>query len=130
MPENVEAVETSPPTENVCVILVRWARPASSNGSDIDHYIVSIPSRNITEDSEQFTINSLYVRDCRDNISVHVAAVNHLGCKGQPSADVLARLLDNRPTSNGSTTGGPTTDRPATSGPTPAEGGGSTISSK
>lgn len=117
IPRDVRAVETAESTESDCIIVVTWDPPA--NTTDVDHYIVSVPSRNISENNKLLTTDPLRVRNCHNNISIHVAAVNHLGCEGQ--ADVLASLLGtesapNEPTTT--TTNGPNNE------------GGSTISSK
>lgn len=91
VPQNVRAAEISERIENDCVILVTWAPPASSNGSDIDHYIVYIPSRNIV-DIESSAISVLLVPNCHDNDTIQVVAVNRFGCVGLNSSEVRPSL--------------------------------------
>ena len=94
VPQNVRAVEISEPTaENVCLILVQWDPPASSSESDIDNYIVYIPSRNIRSE-QPTTISVLRVPNCRNGILfIQVAAVNR-GCIGPTSSEVQPSLFD------------------------------------
>ena len=121
-PQNVRAAEVSEPTENVCIILVQWDPPANTDQSDIDHYIVYVPSRNIISDAERSTISVLRVRNCRDGIHIQVAAVNR-GCIGPTSSEVQPSLLldiiqttEGRSTTITPTEGGSTTTTP-TEGP-------------
>ena len=92
-PQNVGAAEVSVLTD-VCIILVTWDHPANSNGSDIDHYILYVPSQNIKDDNETSFLASLFVPDCRDDIRIQVAAVNLFGCVGLNSTEVKPDLLD------------------------------------
>ena len=99
-------METSPRIDNNCIILVEWDPPASSNGSDIDRYIVYVPSRSIT-DTESSTITVLSVPNCRDADVILVAAVNRFGCVGPNSPKVQPNLFfdgNAQTTEGGSTT--------------------------
>ena len=76
-------------------MLVTWDPPANSDGSDIDQYIVYVPSRNIRDDILSSTISTLTVQNCpSDDIRIQVAAMNRFGCVGVNSSEVLPSLLD------------------------------------
>ena len=74
--------------------------------SDIDHYIITVPSRNIVE-IEPSAITALRIRNCHDNDSIQVAAVNRFGCIGENSLRTLPSLLDDIARTTGSTTSTP-----------------------
>ena len=115
-PQNVRAAEVSPPIENVCIILVTWDPPANSDRSDIDRYIVYVPSRNIA-DIESSAISVLRILNCRDDIRIQVAAVNLFGCVGLNSSEVQPSLsFDTAQTTEGTQTteGAQTTERAQT----------------
>ena len=105
---DITASEISRSAENTCVILVQWGPPTNSDVSDIDQYIVYVPSRNIvvTIPSSPPTFTTLPVQNCGDDIHVQVAVVNRNGCVGMNSSEVPAILRDvpTVPTDNGSTT--------------------------
>ena len=92
VPQRISAAEISRPVNNICIILVTWDPPANSDPSDIDQYIIYVPSRNIREVSSS-TISTLTVLNCGDDIHVQVAAVNLFGCVG-PNFEVQPSLLD------------------------------------
>ena len=116
VPQRISAAEISRPRDDICIILVQWDPPANSDPSDIDQYIVYVPSRNI-RDVLSFTLTTLTVMNCGDDIRVQVVAVNLVGCVGMNSSEVQPVLLD-IPT-------GPTDD-----GLTTTEGGSASTSSK
>ena len=95
----IRAAEVSQITENICIILVQWDPPANTAGSDIDGYIVYVPSRNIN-DTVSSTISTLRIRYCGDDLRVQVAAMNRIGCVGMNSSAVQPVLL-NIPTGHG-----------------------------
>ena len=101
------------PLRTSVVILVTWDSPANTDQSDIDLYIVYVPSRNIISDAERSTISVVRVPNCRDGIHLQVAAVNR-GCIGPVSSEVQPSLLSDiiRTTKGRSTT---------TTTPTPTE---------
>ena len=102
VPQNIRAAEVSESFDDYCIILVTWDPPANSDGSDIDHYIVYVPSRNIKNDNETSAIVPLRVPNCHDNIRIKIAAVNIFGCMGLNSSEVRASLLpDNGPKTEG-----------------------------
>ena len=106
VPRNARAVESSARIENLCIILVTWAPPAGSDESDIDHYIVYVPSRNILI-NESSTLTVLRIPNCHEDDGILVAAVNRFGCVGPNSSEVQPSLfLDNNAqnTEGGSTT--------------------------
>ena len=104
VPRNVRAVEISERIEDNCIILVEWDPPASSNGSDIDHYIIYIPSRNIIY-NESSTVTVLRVPSCHDDDGLIVAAVNRFGCIGLNSSEIRPNLFfDAIPTTAGGST--------------------------
>ena len=90
------------PRDNTCIILVTWDPPANSNASDIDQYIVYVPSRNIRNISSS-TMSTLTVLNCDDDTLVQVAAVNRIGCVGMNSSEVLPVSLG---TAHATTEGG------------------------
>ena len=114
-PQNVRAAQVSQDNDNDCIILVTWDPPANIEVSDIDHYIVTVPSRNIVE-TESAAITALRIRNCHDNDSIQVAAMNRFGCIGENSLQTQPNLLNSiaittesiTSTSIGSTTGTPT----------------------
>ena len=106
VPQRISASEISQLIDNNCIILVAWSPPANSNGSDINQYIVYVPSRNIRNDIFSSTLSTLTVPNCRDGIGIQVAAVNRFGCVGLNSSKVQPSLLDipTAPTENTMTT--------------------------
>ena len=128
-PRNVRAAEASERIDNNCIILVTWDPPTNVDVSDIGHYIITVPSRNIIQ-TESAAITALRIRNCHRNDSIQVAAVNRFGCVGGNSLQTQPSLLDSivRTTESitgtpiGSTTGtgtsiGSTTSTPTTSTP-------------
>ena len=90
-----------------------WNPPAASE-SDIDHYIVHVPIRNISNNVSS-AITVLNIRDCHDSdIDILVAAVNHFGCEGMNSSEITPSLFFDNPrtTDDGYTTVTPTEDEP------------------
>ena len=70
-----------------------WAPPANTDESDIDHYVVSVPSRNVM-DMESFAIDILLLPNCHlGDIRIEVYTVNRFGCEGQ-AFELLPTLLD------------------------------------
>ena len=112
VPQSVSAAEISPPIGDTCIILVTWDPPANTDESNIDHYIVYVPSRNIMNDIFfSSTISTLTVPNCHDGVRIQVAAMNRFGCRG-PYHEVKPSQLEvpTVPTGNGSastTEGGP-----------------------
>jgi hypothetical protein len=105
VPLEINAREISRPVDNICIIMVQWDPPAIGDASDIGQYIVYVPSRNIRDDiSYSFTLTTLMVPNCGDDIRVQVAAVNRVGCLGMNSSEVQPILLDipTAPIENGS----------------------------
>ena len=102
----ISAVEISRPLDTICIILVEWDPPANSDPSDIDQYIIYVPSRNIRDDVSSSSLSTLTVRNCGDDIHIQVAAVNRVGCVGMNSSEVQLVLLDipTVPNENGSST--------------------------
>jgi hypothetical protein len=94
VPLSINAREISQPRDSICVILVQWDPPTNIDASDIGQYIVYIPSRNIMMNVSSSTLTTLTVSNCGDDIRVHVAAVNRVGCVGQYSPEVQLILLD------------------------------------
>ena len=91
-PHNVRAAEVSPPNDNICIILVQWDPPTNTDQSNIDRYIVYVPSRDIM-DIESSAISVLRIPNCREgNVGIQVAAVNHIGCLGQNSSEIQPSL--------------------------------------
>ena len=119
VPRNARAVESSARIENLCILLVTWDPPAGSDGSDIDHYMVYIPSRNIMI-IESSTITVFRIPNCRDDDGILVAAVNRFGCEGLNSSEVVPNLLPNNIAQT--TEGGSTI--------TPTQSGSGSVSSK
>ena len=116
VPQRISAAEISRPLDNLCIILVTWAPPTNVDPSDIDQYIVYIPSQSIKMTvSSSSILSTLTVPNCGDDIRVQVAAVNRDGCIGMNSSEVQPTLLDipTASTSNGNesatTEGGSTT---------------------
>ena len=70
-----------------------WAPPVNSDASNVDQYIVHVPSRNIRDVSSS-TISTLTLSNCGDDILVQVAAVNRVGCVGMNSSEVVPVLLE------------------------------------
>ena len=96
IPQRIRAAEISRPSDRICIILVTWDPPANSDASDIDQYIVYVPSRNIRDDTASSTISTLEltVSNCSDDIRVQITAVNRIGCVGMNSSEVQPILLD------------------------------------
>jgi hypothetical protein len=105
---------------------VIWDPPANTDVSDVDQYIVYVPSQNIRDVSSS-TLTTLTVMNCGDDTRVQVAAVNRFGCEGMNSSEVQPNLLEIpiAPTDDGSVT---TESGPATR--TTTEGGSTPTSSK
>ena len=111
VPLDITASEISQ-SSDICIILVTWAAPTNSDASDIAQYRVYVPSQNInvTVSSAPPPITTLRVPNCGDDIHIQVAAVNHVGCVGMNSSEVLPILRPTVSTDDGSATteGGPT----------------------
>ena len=105
-PQNVRAAEASERIDNNCIILVTWDPPANVDVSDIDRYIITVPSRNITENGSSAII-ALRIRNCRGDDAIQVAAVNRFGCVGENSLRTPPSLLDDIARTTGSTTSTP-----------------------
>ena len=129
-PRNVRAAEVSDERiDNNCIILVQWDPPANVDVSDIDHYIITVPSQNIVE-TESAAIIALRIRNCHRNDSIQVAAVSRFGCVGVNSLQTRPSLLDSiaratesiTSTSIGSTTGTGTSIGSTTSTPIGSSG--------
>ena len=101
----ISAAEILRPLDNICIILVTWSPPANSDPSDVDQYIVYVPSRNIRDDISSSTLITLTVPNCGDDVRIQVAAVNRIGCVGMNSSEVLPVPLD-IPTTPATTEGG------------------------
>ena len=69
-PQMISAAEVSRVTENICIILVQWDPPANTDLSDIGQYIVYVPSQNIREVSGRFTISTVTVPSCDDDLRI------------------------------------------------------------
>ena len=96
-----------------------WDPP---DGSDIDYYMVYVPSQNIMN-IEPSAIAVFHIQNCHDNVSIQVAAVNRFGCIGPNSPEVKPSLLTvNRDRS--------TTVIPIKGGSTTIEDGSPSTSSK
>ena len=106
VPQNISATEISQPRDNICVILVTWDPPANSDASDIDQYIVYVPSQNIRNNVVSSTISTLTLSNCGDDIRVQVAAVSRDGCVGMNSSEVQPVPLDSIPTAPATIEGG------------------------
>ena len=83
-----------------------WDPPANSDTSDIDHYIVLVPSRNIILST---ILTTFTVPNCGDDIRIQVAAVNRVGCVGMNSSEVLPIPSDSISTAPAATEGGSAT---------------------
>ena len=95
VPQRISAAEILRPRDNICIVLVIWDPPANSDTSDVDQYIVYVPSRNIVMTvSSSSTLTTLTVPNCGDDIHVQVVAVNRDGCVGMNSSEVQLTLLD------------------------------------
>ena len=110
VPQRISAAEISQPRDNLCIILVSWDPPANSGASDVDQYIVYVPSRNIemTVQSSSSPLTTLTVMNCGDDVRIQVAAMNRFGC-GMNSSEVQPILLDDNIVPNATvtvTTGG------------------------
>ena len=90
MPHRTAATEI-PSTSDPCVLLLEWDPPSNIPKSDVDHYIVNIPSGNITT-NENSTLVTYLIPQCTSNLRINVQAVNHCGQKG-PYAAITPRLL-------------------------------------
>ena len=110
VPQRIDAAEISQPRrrDDTCTILVTWDPPANSDASEIDQYIVYVPSRNISNTILSSALSTLTVPNCGDDIRIQVAAVNRIGCVGMNSSEVLPVLLD-IPTAPATTEGGSAT---------------------
>ena len=106
VPQMISAADILRPRDNICIILVTWDPPAKSDASDIGQYIVYVPSRNIRNDISSFTLITLTVPNCGDDIRIQVAAVNRFGCVGMNSSEVLPAPLDSIPTAPATSEGG------------------------
>ena len=91
-PQNILARETS---AGSCEILVTWDPPTNIDRSDIDRYMVYVPSRNMME-IEFSTTTILVVPNCcsDDTLSLQVAAMNRFGCVGPNSSPTQLRLME------------------------------------
>ena len=105
-PRNVRAAQVSQENGNNCIILVTWDPPTNIDESDIDHYIITVPSRNIVE-TESFAITALRIRNCHRNDSIQVAAVNRFECVGEDSLQTRPSLLGSIARTTESNTGTP-----------------------
>ena len=121
VPQRISAAEISRPRDNICIILVLWNPPANSDASDIDQYIVYVPSQNIRDNVVSSTVSTLTLSNCGDDVRVQVAAVNRVGCVGMNSSEVLPAPLDSIPTA-------PATSEDGSNATT--EGGSASTSSK
>ena len=130
VPQRISAAEIVQPRDDVCIILVVWDLPANSDPSDVDQYIVYVPSRNIRDDVSSSTVSTLTLSNCGDDIRVQVAAVNRVGCVGMNSSEVLPVPLDSIPTASATTEGGSDTTAKGGSTTTTTEGGSASTSSK
>ena len=81
----------------ICIILVQWDPPANSDASDIDQYIVYVPSRNIRDDILSSTLITLTLSSCGVDVRVQVAAMNRFGCVGMNSSEIQPSPLDDIP---------------------------------
>ena len=107
-PRNVRAAQVSErDNDNDCIILVEWDPPTNVDESDIDHYIITVPSQNITE-NELSTIITIRERNCRDDDAIQVAAVNRFRCVGENSLQTRPSLLGDIARTTRSTTSTPT----------------------
>ena len=91
-PQIISATVISRPTNNICIILVQWNPPTNSIESDVDRYIIYVPSRNMNVTSIS-TVSPLTVMNCDVDVRVQVAAVSGIGCVGQNSSEVQPDLL-------------------------------------
>ena len=123
VPQNLESTVVSE-FQSSCIILVTWSPPTNSDGSDIDHYIVYVPSRNIME-NETSVISVLRLPNCRDDVRIQVAAVNQFDCVGLKS-EILLNMFNNIPTTEGLFT----TNTPNEFASTPTEDGPTSVPSK
>ena len=87
VPQMINAREISQTVGTTCIILVTWDPPANSDLSDIDQYIVYVPSQNIRNNISS-TFITLTLMNCGDDIRIQVAAVNGIGCVGMNSSEV------------------------------------------
>ena len=90
VPQMINAREISQTVGTTCIILVSWDPPANSDLSDIDQYIVYVPSRKIMirSNNSSSTLITLTLMNCGDDIRIQVAAVNRVGCVGMNSSEV------------------------------------------
>ena len=55
----------------------------------------------IEYDNESFTMITIQLPDCHDNIiPIQIVAVNDVGCRGTP-AEIEPKLFENNPTTSG-----------------------------
>ena len=94
VPQMINAREISRSVGTTCIIVVTWDPPTNIDPSEIDQYIVYVPSRNIGNNISSSTLTTLTVMNCGDDIRIQVAAVNRIGCVGMNSSEVLPVLLD------------------------------------
>ena len=83
-----------------------WDPPTNIDVSDIDHYIITIPSRNIVE-TESSAIIALRILNCNGDDAIQVATVSRFGCVGVNSSQTRPSLLDGIARTTGSTTSTP-----------------------
>ena len=100
-----------------------WSPLANIDPSDIDQYIVYVPSQGI-RDTSSSTISTFTVPNCGDDTRIQVAAMNRIGCVGMNSSEVQLTLLNIPTPSNGN--GSVTTE----GGSATTEGGSTQASSK
>ena len=72
-----------------CRLLVTWNPPNNIDISDIERYMVYIPSRNIMTNESSETSLFPSVPNCRNNVSIQVAAINRFRCVGMNSSLML-----------------------------------------
>ena len=101
VPQRISAAEIVQPRDDVCIILVQWDPPANSDPSDVDQYIVYVPSRDIRNNVSSSTSINLTLSNCGDDIRIKVAAVNRIGCVGMNSSEVLLDIPTAPATSEG-----------------------------
>ena len=128
VPQMINAREISQSVCTICIILVSWDPPANDDPSDIDQYIVYVPSRNISDTILSSTVSTLTLSNCGDDVRIQVAAVNRVGCMGMNSSEVLPVPLD-IPTARATTESGSAMTTEGGSS-TITEGGSASTSSK
>ena len=101
VPQMISVAEIVQPRDDVCIILVTWDPPANSDPSDVDQYIVYVPSRNIRNNVSSSTSMNLTLPNCGDDIRIQVAAVNRIDCMGMNSSEVSLDITTAPATSEG-----------------------------